>query len=48
MQRSYQDVEKLSTWVKALNIWAVPVLIALVAAGLAGFRRATRAARAAT
>ena len=51
VQRSlHQDVEKLSTRVKALNIWAVPVLIALVAAGLAGFQRiaATRAARSAT
>jgi hypothetical protein len=39
-------VERLSTWIKALNIWAVPILIALVAAGLAGFQR-IRAARAA-
>jgi ABC-type uncharacterized transport system involved in gliding motility auxiliary subunit len=44
-----EDVEGLSTWIKALNIWAVPVLIALLAAALAGFQRlrATRAARAA-
>ena len=44
-----EDVEGLSTWIKALNIWAVPVLIALVAAALAWFQRlrATRAARAA-
>jgi ABC-type uncharacterized transport system involved in gliding motility auxiliary subunit len=51
VQRSlHEDVEKLSTRVKALNIWAVPVLIALLAAGLAGFQRirATRAARSAT
>jgi ABC-type uncharacterized transport system involved in gliding motility auxiliary subunit len=44
-----EDVESLSTRIKTLNIWAVPVLIALVAAGLAGFQRirATRAARSA-
>jgi ABC-type uncharacterized transport system involved in gliding motility auxiliary subunit len=44
-----EDVEGLSTRIKALNIWAVPVLIALVAAALAGFHRlrARRAARAA-
>jgi cyanate permease len=33
VQRSLREnVESLSTWIKALNIWAVPVLIALVAA----------------
>jgi ABC-type uncharacterized transport system involved in gliding motility auxiliary subunit len=51
VQRSlHQDAETLSTRIKALNIWAVPVLIALVAAGLAGFQRirATRAASSAT
>ena len=50
VQRSLrEDVERLSTGIKALNIWAVPVLIALVAAALAWFQRlrATRAARAA-
>jgi ABC-type uncharacterized transport system involved in gliding motility auxiliary subunit len=48
VQRSLrEDVESLSTWIKALNIWAVPILIALLAAGLAGFQRmrATRAAQ---
>jgi ABC-type uncharacterized transport system involved in gliding motility auxiliary subunit len=51
VQRSlHQDVETLSTRIKALDIWAVPVLIALLAGGLAGFQRirATRAARSAT
>jgi ABC-type uncharacterized transport system involved in gliding motility auxiliary subunit len=51
VQRSLrEDVESLSTWLKALNIWAVPILIALVAAGLAAFQRirATRAAHSAT
>jgi ABC-type uncharacterized transport system involved in gliding motility auxiliary subunit len=51
VQRSlHENVERLSTRVKALNIWAVPILIALLAAGLAGFQRlrATRAARSAT
>ena len=50
VQRSlHEDVERLSTAIKALNIWAVPVLVALLAAGLALFQRlrATRAARAA-
>jgi ABC-type uncharacterized transport system involved in gliding motility auxiliary subunit len=49
VQRSlHEDVEGLSTWVKALNIWAVPILVALLAAGLAFFQRlrAMRAARA--
>jgi ABC-type uncharacterized transport system involved in gliding motility auxiliary subunit len=50
VQRSLrEDVESLSTWIKALNIWAVPILIALLAAGLAWFKRirATRAAQSA-
>jgi ABC-type uncharacterized transport system involved in gliding motility auxiliary subunit len=50
VQRSlHEDVESLSTWIKALNIWAVPILIALLAAGLAWFQRirATRAAQSA-
>jgi ABC-type uncharacterized transport system involved in gliding motility auxiliary subunit len=47
VQRSLREnVETLSTTVKALNIWAVPVLIALLAAGLAWFQR-HRARRAA-
>jgi hypothetical protein len=47
VQRSLrEDVESLSTTLKALNIWAVPVLIALIAAGLAWFQR-IRAHRAA-
>src|ERR671919_373150 len=50
VQRSLrEDVESLSTRIKALNIWAVPILVALLAAGLAGFQRmrASRAARSA-
>ena len=48
VQRSLREnVESLSTGIKALNIWAVPILIALVAAALAWFQRA-RAHRAAT
>ena len=47
VQRSLrEDVESLSTLIKALNIWAVPILVALLAAGLASFQR-IRAARAA-
>jgi ABC-type uncharacterized transport system involved in gliding motility auxiliary subunit len=47
VQRSLREnVESLSTTVKALNIWAVPILIALIAAGLAWFQR-IRAQRAA-
>jgi ABC-type uncharacterized transport system involved in gliding motility auxiliary subunit len=51
VQRSlHEDVERLSTEIKVVNIWAVPVLIALLAAGLAGFQRvrAWRAARTAS
>ena len=51
VQRSlHENVEKLSTEIKAFNIWAVPILIALLAAGLAGFQRvrAWRAAHTAT
>jgi len=45
VQRSLrEDVESLSFWVKALNIFAVPVLIAVLATALALIRR-TRAAR---
>jgi len=39
-----QDVEALETRIKVINIWAVPVLVALVAIGLALWRR-RRAAR---
>jgi ABC-type uncharacterized transport system involved in gliding motility auxiliary subunit len=40
VQRSLRDdVEHLSTWVKIVNIWAVPVLIALIALGVAVYRR---------
>jgi hypothetical protein len=47
VQRSLrEDVEKLSTFLKALNIWTVPIVIALVAAALAWFQR-HRARRAA-
>ena len=34
-----ENVEHLSTWVKIINIWAVPVLIALIALGVAVYRR---------
>jgi ABC-type uncharacterized transport system involved in gliding motility auxiliary subunit len=45
VQRSLrEDVERLSTWVKIANIWAVPVLIALIAVIVALLRR-TRIAR---
>lgn len=45
VQRSLrEDVESLSTRVKALNIWAVPILVALFAIGLALVRK-FRAAR---
>jgi len=44
VQRSLrQDVEQLSTTVKVLNIWAVPVLVALVAIALALVRHRRRA-----
>jgi ABC-type uncharacterized transport system involved in gliding motility auxiliary subunit len=47
VQRSLREnVENLSTRIKALNIWAVPVLIALIAAALAAAQR-LRARRAA-
>jgi ABC-type uncharacterized transport system involved in gliding motility auxiliary subunit len=40
VQRSLrQNVEHLSTWVKIINIWAVPVLIALIALAVAVYRR---------
>ena len=40
MQRQLREnVEHLSTWVKIINIWAVPVLIALIALGVAVWRR---------
>jgi hypothetical protein len=40
VQRSLREnVEHLSTWVKIINIWAVPVLIALLALGVAVYRR---------
>jgi ABC-type uncharacterized transport system involved in gliding motility auxiliary subunit len=44
VQRSLrQDVEQLSTRVKLVNIWAVPVLVALVAITVALVRRRRRA-----
>jgi ABC-type uncharacterized transport system involved in gliding motility auxiliary subunit len=44
VQRSLrQDVEQLSTMVKVVNIWAVPVLVALVAIALALVRHRRRA-----
>ena len=47
VQRSLrEDVESLSTWIKVVNIWAVPVLVALLAIGVALWRHA-RTARAA-
>jgi ABC-type uncharacterized transport system involved in gliding motility auxiliary subunit len=48
VQRSLrEDVERLATWVKVINIWAVPVLLALLALMVAWWRRAraTSAAR---
>jgi ABC-type uncharacterized transport system involved in gliding motility auxiliary subunit len=40
VQRSLREnVEHLSMWVKIINIWAVPVLIALIALGVAVYRR---------
>jgi ABC-type uncharacterized transport system involved in gliding motility auxiliary subunit len=48
VQRSLrEDVERLATWVKVVNIWAVPVLIALLAIAVALVRR-VRTARAAS
>jgi ABC-type uncharacterized transport system involved in gliding motility auxiliary subunit len=45
VQRSLrQDVENLTTRVKLLNIWTVPILVALFAIGLAAVRK-VRAAR---
>jgi hypothetical protein len=45
VQRSLrQDVENLTTRVKLLNIWTVPILVALFAIGLAAARK-IRAAR---
>ncbi|MGI9436711.1 MAG: GldG family protein [Geminicoccaceae bacterium] len=41
VQRSLrEDVEALATKVKFINIWAVPLIIALIAIGLAVFRQA--------
>jgi len=41
VQRSLrEDVERLSTWVKMINIWAVPVVLALIALVVAWWRRA--------
>jgi ABC-type uncharacterized transport system involved in gliding motility auxiliary subunit len=40
VQRSLREnVEQLSMWVKIINIWAVPVLIALIALAVAVYRR---------
>jgi ABC-type uncharacterized transport system involved in gliding motility auxiliary subunit len=44
VQRSLrEDVERLATWIKVVNIWAVPVLIALLAFGVALWRHARTA-----
>ncbi len=44
VQRSLrEDVEGLSTWIKIANIWAVPVLVALIAVAVALVRRARTA-----
>jgi hypothetical protein len=44
VQRSLrEDVERLSTWIKIINIWAVPVLVALLAIGVALWRHARTA-----
>ncbi len=49
VQRSLREnVEHLSTWVKIINIWAVPVLIALLALGVGIYRRLRIARSAAT
>ena len=43
VQRSLrEDVERLATWVKVVDIWAVPVVIALIALVVAGWRRLRR------
>ena len=48
VQRSLREgVERLATWVKIVNIWAVPALVALLAIAVALVRRA-RIARAAS
>jgi ABC-type uncharacterized transport system involved in gliding motility auxiliary subunit len=39
-----QDVEDLASWIKVINIWTVPILVALFAIGLAAVRK-IRAAR---
>jgi len=39
-----QDVDRLGAWLKAINIWAVPLLLGLAAIVLAALRR-WRAAR---
>ena len=39
-----QDVERLQSWLRAFNIWAVPLLIGIVTVALALVRR-RRAAR---
>ncbi|MDX1540922.1 MAG: Gldg family protein, partial [Geminicoccaceae bacterium] len=45
VQRSLrEEVEALAFWIRVINIWAIPILIGLVALGLAVFRR-TRAGR---
>ena len=40
-----QDVERLEAWIKALNIWAVPLAIGLFAATLAVLRRVRSSGR---
>jgi len=35
-----EDVERLESWLRALNIWAVPILVGFIALGLAALRRA--------
>lgn len=42
-----QDVERMASWIKALNIWAVPLAVGLLALGLAVLRRARWGRRAA-
>jgi len=44
VQRSLrEDVERLSTWIKVVNIWAVPVVVALIAIAIALWRHARTA-----
>ena len=44
VQRSLrEEVETLAFWIRLANIWAIPILIGLIALGLAIWRRTRRA-----